>query len=536
MRLIASAVAVVAVAATAWGVRPSFQAELDVTNTVAAVDGAAYRISGKVTDRSVMGYDGTSVAASNLVFSETITGDVDAWMVTNVVFSNAIHVVMDVVYLPLNTTNLTLEFPIGVAALCSVTDNEPQYPEPPSSTGAEVSQHVLNQIRTYSFSIIPEGDKGLGVVVTNIIGNLDFVSNAAVQGATIVTGATASVTRSGTNLAIVVPSGGGGEADGGATNIAAGATDSYDAATRTLSWNTNAAGGGGTGDASLWYQSPARDRVTFDPIVETNQYYGAATYNQSNYPGSIGTNEWTDTAKALAPDDDPAVLALEIDQIGQLLVVTNFTLLGGTGAYVSAVTVHSRYEGNGASADGNIYMRYGTNVWADAHLVGTHSPPPAYDTYSDTFTFPAPVSRNDLADLEVGFQLVNGAAGVTGRVDALWVELVGADAWDIGNDSDGDFTFASGGATRLSVSTGGVVTATGYIGDGSTLTMLTTNWSTNATSSAYVRKDGTSQMTDNLKTTGVTFTNLIQMISGSLDGTNGVYWLSNGTNYWILFP
>lgn len=83
MRIITS-LAVLLMAATAWAVRPSFQAELDVTNAVEVTAGAAYQISGKVTDRSVMGYDGTSVAASNLVFSETITGDVDAWMVTNV--------------------------------------------------------------------------------------------------------------------------------------------------------------------------------------------------------------------------------------------------------------------------------------------------------------------------------------------------------------------------------------------------------------------------------------------------------------------
>jgi len=42
----------------------------------------------------------------------------------------------------------------------------------------------------------------------------------------------------------------GGESDGGATNIMAGAADSYDAGTRTLTWNTNAVpvgtGGGGT--------------------------------------------------------------------------------------------------------------------------------------------------------------------------------------------------------------------------------------------------------------------------------------------------
>jgi hypothetical protein len=467
MRLIASAVAVVAVAATAWGVRPSFQAELDVTNTVAAVDGAAYRISGKVTDRSVMGYDGTSVAASNLVFSETITGDVDAWMVTNVVFSNAIHVVMDVVYLPLNTTNLTLEFPVGIAALCSVTENDPQYPEPPSSTGAEVSQHMMNQIRTYSFSIIPEGDKGLGLVVTNIIGNLDFVSNAAVQGATVTAGSPLSVSRSTTNLAFTIPA----DTDTGATGIVAGASDTYDIPTRTLTWNTNAAGGG-TGDASLWYEWPARDRIAFDVLPASN-YFGGEAYTQAEYKGEIGTIDWTDAAKVLVQDDDPAVLELDTGEIGTLLVTTNYSLTGGTGIFVRAVTVHSRYEGEVSDlADASILLRYGDLTWADAEVVGAHVPESSFATYSDTHTFPSPVSRNDLADLEVGFWLTNGAFGATGRVDALWVELVGAEPWDIGPEADGDFGLASGGTTRLSVSTGGTVTATAFVGDGSGLTGL----------------------------------------------------------------
>lgn len=592
MRIITS-LAVLLMAATAWAVRPSFQAELDVTNAVEVTAGAAYQISGKVTDRSVMGYDGTSVAASNLVFSETITGDVDAWMVTNVVFSNAVHVTLDVVYLPLNTTNLTLEFPVGIAALCSVTDNDPQYPNPPSSTGAEVSQHVLNQIRSYSFSLVPEGDKGLGVALTNEIAariasdsalsnlayavgagatssvsalglvvtgqmariglaetnatwvsnvvvdvsnrvysvetgkvdragdtmtgpllttvtnspsdnelaragwvrglfdidglglvvtgqmariglvetNLTWVSNTMVQGATIVTGATASVTRSGTNLAIVVPSGGGGAADGGATNIAAGATDSYDAATRTLTWNTNAAGGG-TGDASLWYEWPARDRIAFDVLPASN-YFGGEAYNQAEYKGEIGTIDWTDAAKVLVQDDDPAVLELDTGEIGKLLVTTNYSLTGGTGIFVRAVTVHSRYEGEVSDlADASILLRYGDLTWADAEVVGAHVPESSFATYSDTHTFPSPVSRNDLADLEVGFWLTNGAFGATGRVDALWVELVGAEPWDIGPEADGDFGLASGGSTRLSVSTGGVVTATAFVGDGSGLTGL----------------------------------------------------------------
>lgn len=40
-----------------------------------------------------------------------------------------------------------------------------------------------------------------------------------------------------------------------------------------------------------------------------------------------------------------------------------------------------------------------------------------------------------------------------------------------------------------------------------------------------------------LGTNAVVFgTNLLYQYGGNLSGTNGIYWLSNGTNFWILFP
>jgi len=75
----------------------------------------------------------------------------------------------------------------------------------------------------------------------------------------------------------------GGGADGGATNIAAGAADGYNSGTRTLTWNTNAvpAGGGGDGDISnrfVWIDARSwpLDEATFPGLsVNTNGDGGA---------------------------------------------------------------------------------------------------------------------------------------------------------------------------------------------------------------------------------------------------------------------
>lgn len=245
------------VSTAAWAARPLFQAELDITNAVEVTAGVAYQISGRVTDRSVMGYDGLSVAAGDLVFSETITGDVDAWAVTNVVASNAVHVTLDVVYQPAGGTNLTLEFPAGPSALCTVsTTATTGYPQPPSETGAALSAHLLNEIRSYSFRLVPS------------VG-----------------------------------------ADTGATGIVAGATDSYDETTRTLTWNTNAAGGGGSGDASLWYEYPALTQVEFRAR--------SADLTTTGAPWTVGPYLLHSNAFEIAHEGTAFV---QVDTNGQLIV------------------------------------------------------------------------------------------------------------------------------------------------------------------------------------------------------------------------
>lgn len=491
--------------------RPLFQAELDVTNAVEVTAGVAYQISGRVTDRSVMGYDGLSVAVGDLVFSETITGDVDAWQVTNVVASNAVHVTLDVVYQPVGETNLTLEFPAGPAALCTVSETATTgYPQPPSETGAALSAHMLNEIRNYSFRLVPSvgsaQDVGLGELVTNVMDNVAFISNAAPFGATIAAGAADGVTRSGTNLVIT--------------------------------WNTNAAGGG-TGDASLWYTYPARDRVTFDPLFISN-YWATATYN---YPGGVGFTgvvDWVDTAKVLADDNDPSTITLGAGEASHILATTNYTFSGSTGAFISAVSIVYKIKGT-ALANAESHYRFGTNAWGQGmdFIAGSHVIPADYETYTDTWVFASAMSRNDLADFEAGILFTSDPSGYNGFADSLYVTFIGADAWDIGNDANDNFTFASGGSTRLSVSTNGDVTATGDVtGNGvslaDTLARATAGSNlaliaSNLAASAYTEGTGAAAVAASVRADFDPTSNTVTTLKGQFDGASSTWFKADGS-------
>ena len=75
----------------------------------------------------------------------------------------------------------------------------------------------------------------------------------------------------------------GGAADGGATNITAGASDSYNSGTRTLTWNTNAAAGGGS-------QTPWTADINAAGFALTNLGYTAMSTSLA--PVSAST-KWT---------------------------------------------------------------------------------------------------------------------------------------------------------------------------------------------------------------------------------------------------
>ena len=239
---------------------PLFQGELDITNMTLYVTNKSYNIKGSFTDRSVAGFDGTMISTGDLTWVETGDGSCDPYAVTNIVSAEAVNVDLDIEYYPSGGTS-TYGVVIGIAAICTLSTNDVGYPQPPSSTGARVSKHMLNEIRNYSFRLIAEGtnnapldsfisvsndvaiiktnyyplqsgldgSNALAIVLTNYTELPTFASHAnnesvnilhvtaaekllatnSIQGMTIVTGAVASVTTNGGIAAITVPSGGG---------------------------------------------------------------------------------------------------------------------------------------------------------------------------------------------------------------------------------------------------------------------------------------------------------------------------------------
>lgn len=187
-------------AAVALAERPRFQAELLLT--VGESTGSQYRIAGTVNDRSVLGYIGTDAApTSTWLFAEDTAGNIDPYRLDSVVSNSAVW--LDGLWTYMPTGSPTNGPVVGtVAALCTMTPTNSLAIQP-SLSGAAISEHLANGIRDYS-----------------------MLAADSIQG--------------------------GGTSDGGATNITAGASDSYDPATRTMTWNTNAAAAGtGTGTNTL---------------------------------------------------------------------------------------------------------------------------------------------------------------------------------------------------------------------------------------------------------------------------------------------
>jgi len=93
-------------------------------------------------------------------------------------------------------------------------------------------------------------------------------------------------------------------------------------------------------------------------------------------------------------------------------------------------------------------------------------------------------------------------------------------------------------------STGGVNTAAIAANDTEIAALVVTTALNTVTANAALPMDGSGVMSGNLNYGGYTPTNAAgygmttndtTMYSGTLGGTNGVYWSQGGTNYWILF-
>lgn len=152
-------------ASIAFASQPLVQGEIDIADYSEQVENQSYRISGSFYDLSVVGFDGTDIAVSNLVFTEAINGDVDAWRITNIVAAGAVSVTVDVVYV--ESVSNTVGMVAGYAGVCSLSTNSVGFPQTPSPEFCHLSGNMLNQIRNYAFTRIQAGGGGSGFPLTN---------------------------------------------------------------------------------------------------------------------------------------------------------------------------------------------------------------------------------------------------------------------------------------------------------------------------------------------------------------------------------
>jgi hypothetical protein len=237
-----------------------------------------------------------------------------------------------------------------------------------------------------------------GIAAASYLTNETYLGT--ITGATIAAGSSDSVVVTGPNAAITWNTNAAYyvDTDTGATNIAAGASDSYTPATRTLTWNTNAAGGGGVSgttnqimdvDGVLYTITNAPSAgyiLEFNPANSTAWFVAkssAGTYDHTaltNHNGTADIQHLTAAEKATATNTF-------------VLVVTNgiqATEADGT-ATVSAVfgtTANTVYDGAQGAAASNLAYIASTNAEA-ARVIATNKYPNASGIASSNLAYSA---------------------------------------------------------------------------------------------------------------------------------------------------
>jgi microcystin-dependent protein len=264
--------------------QPLVQGEMDISSYTEQNVGTQYRIVGEFRDLSVVGFTGADIAISNLVFTETVLGDCDAWRITNVVAAGAVKMTVDVIFAQSGSS--TVGMVAGYAALASLSTNSVGFPQIPSPEFCHLSGNLLSQIRNYSFTRIQSGGGGSGTLTNEVdpvwggVSNL-VVYKAETNGWTVLPHAawitnydesdpvwagksnTVVYTNNAKLLAAITN-----ETYLGTITGATIAASSANAVTITgpnaaITWDTNAAGGGGIADLSGWSGVNATQQITW---------------------------------------------------------------------------------------------------------------------------------------------------------------------------------------------------------------------------------------------------------------------------------
>lgn len=134
---------------------PHVQGEYEVKGWAELAPGASYRVRGEFRDYSPAGFAGTDLAAGQYMFTESILGDVDAWVVTNIVAAGVVAVTMDVAYAESGTPRVGMV--VGYAPVCALSSNAAGFPQQPGPEYVRVSENLMNGARNYALRRIGSG-------------------------------------------------------------------------------------------------------------------------------------------------------------------------------------------------------------------------------------------------------------------------------------------------------------------------------------------------------------------------------------------
>jgi len=148
---------------TGFASQPLLQARYDIDDIQDSSPGISWRVSGNVADATPLGYGANDTTTGMVVFCENEFGDIDRFIITNIVSTIAGRLVCDVIYNETGTPRFGSPMS-GAQIICSVSTNG--IPYIPSYTVDGFSEYLQNGARNISLDHITSGGGGTGDVST----------------------------------------------------------------------------------------------------------------------------------------------------------------------------------------------------------------------------------------------------------------------------------------------------------------------------------------------------------------------------------
>lgn len=117
-----------------------FKAGCNVTSVVINADSTSWRVKGAVSDRSIAGFTAYGLETNHIMACESPYGDIDIYVVTNIVERDSVNATFDVIYSGTGTTSRIGQPVLGQTALCNISTNI--IPLAPGIEAASISEYL----------------------------------------------------------------------------------------------------------------------------------------------------------------------------------------------------------------------------------------------------------------------------------------------------------------------------------------------------------------------------------------------------------